>query len=78
MRHNVNEGSKTEVTVTSKLHCTLYTQEQKCDKKEQRNRKEKRMLTAASIGGAGRDPNWKTVLRHGGALAREAESEGGR
>ena len=40
--------------------------------KEQRDGKEK----AASIGGAVRDP--VHVLRDGGALPREAESEGGR
>ena len=43
--------------------------------KEQRDRKEKK---AASIGGAVRDPEPEDVPRYGGALPREAESEGGR
>ena len=42
----------------------------------QRNRKEKRMLHP--LGAQAETQDRKTVLRHGGALAREAESEGGR
>ena len=40
--------------------------------KEQRNRKEKRRLHP--LGAQAETQDWKTVLRHGGALPREAES----
>ena len=43
--------------------------------KEQRDRKEKRRLHP--LGAQSETQDQKTVLRYGGALPREAESEGG-
>ena len=52
------------MTVTSKRHAQA-----------ERTKKQIREEKAASIGGAVRDP--RRCLRDGGALPREAESEGG-
>ena len=66
-RRDTNGGSETEVTVTSKRHAQA-----------ERAKRSKREEKAACIGGAVRDPVPEDVLRDGGALPREAESEGGR
>ena len=67
-RCETNEGSETEVTVTSKRHA-------QAEESPGRAKKWKREEEAASNY---ETQDRKTVLRHGGALPREAESEGGR
>ena len=66
-RCDINGGSETEVTVTSKRHAQA-----------ERAKRQKREEKAPSVGGAARDPGPEDVLRYGGALPREAQSEGGR